>query len=234
MTRTPIFWGLDKSVGLQQAFAQLFLQAGGRYWDDAGNASFDSEAGHRALKFLADTFRHGLADANLVYSGNGPHPLVSGRCALTLGGWSIQHNAEANDPRVADDIAAGPALKPDADSLPQPVAWFDKLAIADNTMNADGAWHLLTFLAGAANEDGLARLSGSLPARRDLAARPWLTPMARQVLTSADRAISQPVNPVMMQLGPTVRTLLEPAIRGSASVTSTLRAIDRKVDDLHA
>ncbi|OIV39491.1 hypothetical protein BIV57_01275 [Mangrovactinospora gilvigrisea] len=231
---TPIFWNVDKSIGLQQTFAQLFLQAGGRYWDSGGKAAFDSEAGHQALGFLVATFHDGLADVNQVYTGNGPAPLTSGASAMTLNGWAAQQNAQSNAPHVAAHIVAGPALAPHPGARPTPIAWIDKLAIAHNTKNPDGAWQLLTHLAGARQLDALARLSGSLPARSDLEAAPWLTPMARQVLANADHAVSQPVNPVMMQLGPVVQALLEPAVRGSVSVADTLKAIDTKVDALYA
>lgn len=230
----PIDWAVDKSIGLQQTFAQLFLQAGGRYWDDSGKASFNSEAGNRALTYLVDTYKLGLADVNQVYSGDGPRPLVAGSSALTLNGWLIQQNADSYNKSVSSAIVAGPPLRADPNSKPVSVAWINKLAIARNTKSPDAAWKLVTFLAGAAQLNELARLLGTLPARKDLASTSWMTPMAKQVMATADQAISQPVNPVMLQLGPAVQSLLEPAIRRTTSVSDTLKAIDDKVNSLHA
>lgn len=230
--KIPIDWGMNKSIALQQAYAQLFFQAGGKYWDASGKASFNSEAGVKSLTFLVDTYKQGLADVHQVYSGNGPNGLVSGESAMTYNGWTVQQNAIQYKKNVENDIVAGPALKMDAQSKPVGVSWIDKLTIARNSKNPDGAWKLLTFMTSKEQMTKFAQLYGNLPTRKDLSTASWLTPMAKQVLATADDAISQPNNPVMLQLGPAVEALLEPAIRGSVSVVDTLKAIDQKVDSL--
>lgn len=228
--KAPIDWGLDKSIGLQQAFAQLFLEAGGSYFDDNGKAQFNSEAGVKALTFLTDTYRRGLADVNMVDSGNGPSSLSRGETAMSLRGFSAQINATQYAPKVVTKLAAGPALRPTAEAKSKAVAWINKFAIAANTKDPDGAWKLLTHLVSKDTLSRFTQLNAALPARKDLADASWITSLGRQILRTAPTAISQPPNPKMLQIGPAVTTLLEPAIRGSASVSKTLAAIDAKVD----
>ncbi len=230
----PISWMQDKSIGLQQTFAILFLQAGGKYWDAAGKPSFNSEAGKKALTYLVKACTDGLADVNQVYSGSGPQPLVSGESAMALYGMAVYANAEENAKAVMPSLVAGPGLKPTTADKPVSVAWVNKLAMAKNTKSPDAAWALIQFLTGKAQGGEFVHLAGNLPTRRDLADLPWLTGMSKQVLATAEYAISQPANPVMMQLGPAVKALLEPAIRGTVSVDDTLKQIDDKVSQLNA
>lgn len=229
----PIDWNLDKSIGLQQSFAQLFLQAGGQYWTD-GKASFASDAGAKALTFMVETYREGLADPNMVYSGSGPRPVVSGQASQTLNGVTVLQNATENDQAAEGKIVVGPGLKADASAKPTSAAWINKIAIAANSKNPDQAWELVKFLAGAEQLSDFSRLYGALPPRSDLADAPWITGGRKQILATAADAVSQPPHPTMMQLGPAVKTLLEPAIRGAVGVPETLKAIDDKVNSLKA
>ncbi|QNP57332.1 ABC transporter substrate-binding protein [Tessaracoccus defluvii] len=227
----PIDFGIDKSIGLQQAFAQLFLQAGGQYWTD-GKASFNSDAGNRALSFFVDLYQAGLADPNMVFSGNGPRPIIAGQAAMSLGGVQILGNAESNNKELAEKLVVGPGLKSEASSEARSVAWINKLAIAKGTKRADDAWELVRYLAAAPQLSEVSRLYDALPPRRDLADADWMDERRKGILATADSAVSQPPNPKMMALGPEVNSLLEPAIRGSVSVAETLKAIDAKVDSL--
>lgn len=229
----PIDWGQDKSIGLQQAFAQLFLQAGGQYWVD-GKASFASDQGMKALTFMVDTFKEGLADPNMVYSGSGPRAVISGQATQTLSGVAVLQNASETAKDVEDKIVVGPGLKADASGRPTSVAWINKVAIAANSKNPDQAWEFVKFLASADQLGEVSRLYGALPPRSDLADASWINAGRKQILATAADAVSQPPNPVMMQLGPAVKTLLEPAIRGEVSVPDTLKAIDDKVNSLKA
>ncbi|MGJ6980698.1 ABC transporter substrate-binding protein [Aestuariimicrobium soli] len=230
--RSPIYWGLDKSIGVQQAFAQLFLQAGGEYFNADGKATFNSEAGKKALTFMASTFADGLSDINMVSSGNGPSFLAQGASAMTFSGAATIQNARDNAKDVVDKIVVGPALKPDAAGNATSVSWVNKLAIARTTKDADGAWKLLTHLTSKDQLNEIDNLWGTLPPRKDLADASWLTGELKTVMASADNTTSQPRSPKMMQLGPAVKDLLEPALRGSATVEDTLKAIDAKLDSL--
>lgn len=231
--KAPIDWGIDEAVGLQQAFAQLFLEAGGTYWDANGKAQFDSDAGTKALTFLVDTYQQGLADYNMVNTGSGPSSLVRGASAMTYGGVSQTINAAQFNKAVVSKLVAGPALKMDASTPSKPVAWINKFAISAHSKDPDGAWDLITYLMSRDVLSKFDDLNSSLPARKDLAGEAWLGTMGKQILTTASAAITQPPNPKMLQVGPDMTTLLQKAIRGGASVASTLSAIDQKVDSIN-
>lgn len=230
--QSPIDWALDQSIGLQQSFAQLFLQAGGEYFDANGKATFNSPAGVKALEFMVGTFTDGLADYNVVWPGNGPRPMGSGLSAMTFNGTQVTANIRANAPDVADKITVGPALKPEDGGTPLSVAWINKFAIAKSTKDADGAWKLLTHLTSKDQLGKIDELYGNLPPRKDLANEAWLTDDDKKLLEAAQNSTSQPRHPKMMQLGGAVKELLEPAIRGQAGVEQTLAAIDAKIDSL--
>lgn len=232
--KSPIYFGLDKSIGLQQRFAHLMLSAGGTYWDASGKPQFSSDAGHKALQYLVDAFQHGLSDYNLVSSGSGPLPPVQGLSGLALDGAALPHNAELNDKSVLPLLAAGHGIQETSSSKPTALAFVNKLAIAKNTKNPDGAFELITFICSQEHGGDFARYFGGMPVRKDLADAAWLTGIYKDIAATATNAVSQPSNPVMMSLGPAVNQLLEPAIRGNVSVTATLAAIDAKVQSLAA
>lgn len=232
--QSPIDWALDQSIGLQQSFAQLFLQAGGEYFDGTGKATFNSPAGVKALEFMVGTFTDGLADFNVVWPGNGPRPLASGLSAMTFNGSQVTSNAKANAPDVAAKITVGPALKPEAGDTATSVAWVNKFAIAKSTKDADGAWKLLQHLTAKEQLGKIDELYGNLPPRKDLANEAWLSESDKELMAAAQESTSQPRNPKMMQLGGAVKELLEPAIRGQVGVEETLSAIDAKIDSLDA
>ena len=232
--KSPIYFGLDKSIGLQQRFAHLMLSAGGTYWDASGKPQFGSEAGQKALQYMVDAFQHGLSDYNVVWSGNGPLPPVLGLSGLALDGAALPRNAEVNDKSVLPLLGAGHGIQMNSSSQPTALAFVNKLAIAKNTKNPDGAFELIKFICSKQYGGDFARYYGGMPVRKDLADAAWLAGIYKDIAATATNAVSQPSNPVMMSLGPAVNQLLEPAIRGSVSVTATLAAIDAKVASLGA
>lgn len=231
--QSPIYFGLDKSIGLQQRFAHLMLSAGGTYWDASGKATFNSEAGKKALQFMVDCFQSGLSDYNVVYSGNGPVPIVQGLAGMGLDGSAVPQNAQTNDESVFPKLESGVGIKMDSSSDPVTLAFVNKLAIAKNSKNPDDAFELIKFICSKENAGEFAKNYGGLPVRKDADAS-WLDGIYKNIADTAQNAVSQPSNPVMMSLGPAVNQLLEPAIRGSVSVEDTLKAIDAKVDSLEA
>lgn len=231
----PIDWGLGPSgaIGLQQAWAQLYLQAGGTYFSPSGKAEFDSVAGEKSLTFLVDTYKQGLADFHQIDSANGPTSLVSGASAMTFSGAGVALNAAQYDKSVVSKLVAGPPLKVDANGSSRPAAWINKFAISAKTKDPDGAWSLVQYLTSPKVLSQVDDLIQSLPSRQDLSKAAWIGTMGDQILATASNSISQPQNPKMLQVGPDVETLLEKAIRGGASVSATLAAIDKTVDSIN-
>lgn len=230
----PIYFGLDKSIGLQQRFAHLMLSAGGTYWDSSGKPQFSSEAGRASLQYMVDTFQHGLSDYNVVWSGNGALPPVQGLSGLALDGAALPRNAEVNQASALPLLSAGKGIQMTSSSQPTALAFVNKLAIAKNTKDPDAAFELIKFVCSPEHGGDFARYYGGMPVRQDLANASWLTGIYKDIAATATNAVSQPANPVMMSLGPAVNQLLEPAIRGKASVAATLAAIDAKVASLTA
>ncbi|MDO5722546.1 MAG: sugar ABC transporter substrate-binding protein [Actinomycetaceae bacterium] len=227
---SPIWWGIDKSIGLQQGFAQLMLQNGAQYWTADGKANFNDKPGKEALEFLVSTFDKGLSDYNLVYSGNGPRPLVAGQAAIGLGGMTEFANAEENDPSVKENLLVGPAIAGPSASEGSVAAWINKLAISKDSKHPDEAWKFIEFMLSKDGMSGFDEVYGVLPARADLENEDWLGGPGKALMEVAKSAQSQPPHPGMMQFGKEINQLLEPAVRGTQSVDDTLVAIDAKLD----
>lgn len=227
---SPIWWGIDKSIGLQQGLAQLMLQNGANYWKEDGKANFNDKPGKEALEFLVSTFDKGLSDYNLVYSGNGPRPLVAGQAAIGLGGMTEFANADENAPEVKENLLVGPPIAGPSASEGSVAAWINKLAISKDSKNPDEAWKFIEFMLGKEAMSGFDKVYGQLPARADLETEEWLGDPGKALMEVAKNAQTQPPHPGMMQFGKEITQLLEPAVRGTQSVDDTLAAIDAKLD----
>lgn len=227
---SPIFWGTDKSIGLQQGFAQLMMQNEAKYWKEDGTSNFSSPQAREALDFLVTSFKEGTADYHLVYSGSGARPLVSGQSAMGLGSRNDYYNAESTNPEVAKQLLIGPALVGPSASKGAAGAWINKLAIAKNSKNPDKAFEFISFLMEKDNLSAFDESYGVLPVRTDLAEASWLGETGLQLMALAKDAQSQPPHPGMMQFGGDINKLLDPAVRGSVGVDETLAAIDQKLN----
>ena len=225
-------WRQDTSIGLQQAFAQLFFQAGGEYFDDSGAATFSSEAGTRALEYLMSFYEDDLSSVNDVYSGSGATPIVAGEAALSFDGISTLQNAEQNNPDALDELVFGMPLSATAGGDPVTCSWVNKLAISAHTEDPDGAWQLLTHLTSGDNKALMADLTGSLPARTDADDDPYVAGLPQEFLAASDYAVTQPPHPDMLEIGPAIKTQLERAIRLEAGAEQILQDIDAAIDDI--
>lgn len=227
---SPIWWGIDKSIGLQQGFAQLMLQNGAEYWKADGTANFSDKPAKEALQFLVSTFDEGLSDYNLVFSGNGPRPLIAGQSAIGLGGMSDFANADENDAAVKEQLIVGPPLAGPSAAEGSTAAWINKLAISKDSKHPDEAFAFIEFLMRAENMSEFDKVNGNLPTRTDLEQEEWLGESGKALMKVAQNAQTQPAHPGMMQFGKEINQLLEPAIRGTAGIDETLNAIDQKLD----
>lgn len=225
-------WRQDTSIGIQQAYAQLFFQAGGSYFDPSGAATFASDAGVQALEFLMDFYSEDLSSVNDVYSGSGPVPIVAGEAGITFDGINTLQNAEQNDESVIDQIVFGPPLSEEPGGSPVTCTWVNKLAISADTEDPDGAWELLTFLLSGDNKTLMPRLTGSLPSRTDVDDDEYVSGIPAQILEASEHAVTQPPHPDMLEIGPAIKTQLERAIRLEASAEEILHSIDDDIDGI--
>ena len=178
-------WRQDTSIGIQQAFAQLFFQADGSYFDDSGAATFTSDAGVRALEYLMDFYSEDLSSVNDVYSGSGPVPLVAGEAGITFDGINTLQNAEQNDESAIEEIVFGAPLSEEPGGSPVTCTWVNKLAISAETKDQDGAWQLLTYLLSGDNKTLMPRLTGSLPTRTDVDDDDYVSGIPSEILLAS-------------------------------------------------
>jgi multiple sugar transport system substrate-binding protein len=230
---SPIYWNHDKSIGLQQSFAQLILQAGGTYWKEDGSAQFSSDPCVAALDYLVSCFKDQLSDVNQVYSGAGPNPVVAGASVTHFGGVSTVTNARANAPDIVAQLIAGPPLASAKGGKPTTTAWVNKLAISARTKDRDGAWQLLQHLVNHDSSEKLAELYGGLPARSDLANAAYLKDIPAGLPAAAPYVVTQPAHPNMLIIGPTINTAVEKAVRMQADVKTVLAELDDKLNEIN-
>ncbi|ACQ82223.1 extracellular solute-binding protein family 1 [Beutenbergia cavernae DSM 12333] len=225
-------WGQDQSIGLQQTFAQLLLQAGGTYYDESGKAQFSSEPGVLALEYLTGFYRDGLADVNMQDQGTGPRALVAGQAAMTYTGTFTVRNAVDNAPEIVEQLVAGPPLIGPSGS-PVTSAWINKLGIAASTDDPDGSWQLVEHMLSRANVEQLDALFGGLPARSDLTDAEYLTDTPPGFIEAAEHIVPQPAHPNMLQIAPEINTAMQDAIRNPDDVERVLADLDATIDEIN-
>ncbi len=229
----PVDLGADRSVGLQQSYAQLMFQAGGTYYDDSGKAIFASDQGVKALDYMTGFYRRNEASADQVNTGTGPSPFVAGDTAMGFSGFSTIQNARQFAPDVEKDIVLGDPLAVDSSGKPTTSAWINKLGISAKTKNRDGAWQLLQFLNNQDNSAKLAELYGGLPARKDLADAPYLKDISPNLVKAAQYIVPQPPSPNMLAIAPQINTSMQEAIRLGKSSKDILAALDAKINEIN-
>lgn len=225
-------WGQDNSIGLQQTYAQLFLQAGGSYYDEAGKAQFASPEGIQALTYLTSFYRNGLADVNTVDQGAGASPLVSGKSAMTFSGYPLQRNAQQNKPEVEQQLVAGPPLTGPSGS-PVTCSWINKLGISAKAKDPDGAWSLVQHMLSKPVAEQLGKLYSALPARKDLTDAEYVQGISPGLLDAAEYIVPQPPHPNMLTIAPEINTFLQDAIRNPDEVERVLRDLDAKINEIN-
>lgn len=229
----PVSWGADKSVGLQQAYAQLLLQKGGTYYDAAGKATFASASGVAALDFMTGFYRRKESSSDIVASGTGASPFVAGTHAMTFSGFGEIQNARQFAPEVEQDIVVGAPLAADSSGKPVTSAWINKLGISAKTKDRDGAWQLLKFLTQKDTSATVAELYGGLPARTDLSDAAYLKGISPELVNAAKYVVPQPPSPNMLAIAPQINTSLQQAIRLQGSSRDILTALDSKINELN-
>lgn len=232
--QTPIYWNTDRSIGLQQSFAQLMLQAGGTYYDAEGRAVFASEAGVRALEYMVSFFRDGLSDINQVFTGAGPNPLVAGEVASAFGaGFGSITNARQNAPDIVPLIVSGPPLAADAGGEPITSAWINKIAMSANSANPDAAWALMQYLVSREVAENLSQLFGGLPARSDLVDAAYLDGISPGFTAASAHIVPQPAHPNMLIIANEINTAVERALRQQAGPEEVLSDLDATINQIN-
>ncbi|MCE4026246.1 extracellular solute-binding protein [Microbacterium sp. Au-Mic1] len=229
----PVDWGIDKSVGLQQTYAQLMFQAGGTYYDSSGKATFASDEGVAALEYMMGFYRRGQASSDMVNSGTGAQPVVNGDAAMTFSGLGAISNAKQFKPEVVEDLIVGLPLAMDAHSDRATTAFVNKIGISARSKNPDAAWKLLSFITDENNSVKLAELYAGLPARSDETDAPYLKGLSPNLTAAARYVVPQPPNANMLAIAPLINTSLQQAVRLQGTAKSILTELDRQIDELN-
>jgi multiple sugar transport system substrate-binding protein len=220
-------------VGLFQIYAQMLYQADGSFFDDNGKSQLSGAPGLRALEYLVSFFQEGLANANVVYQGTGPYPLVAGTAALNYNSIFVAQNAVQNAPDVVKDLHAGLPLTADAGGEPKTIAWINKFAIGSNTKDPDGAWELLSFIASKESSEKFAELWGGLPARTDESDAPFLASVSPGFVEATKYAGALPTTPNLLQIQKEINIAVDAAIRLSGTPQEILANLDKKIDEIN-
>lgn len=150
-------WHLDWSP-----FLSLLWQAGGELTDETGRATFNDEAGVRALSFLHEI--HELVQELDPPADRGLGPPISlGQVASVYADPSLLALVEAVDSTRLGTLLVGPPLKGERRLT---LVETDVYAVPHGAPNPEVAWKLLQFLTEPDVASAYARAIGYLPADR--------------------------------------------------------------------
>lgn len=231
--KNPISWFNDKSIGIQQSFAQLMFQAGGTYWDASGKATFSSEAGKNALDYLTSFYKDGLSDFNDVFTGTGAGAVAAGRSSAEYSGLLVYRNTQDFAEKPTPKIVAGPPLKATAASKPVSSAWVNKFGVAAGTKHQDEAWELVKILTSAPTMETLNERVGALPTRSDAVNSEFFKSLPEGFSKASEFVVTQPPSPNMLAIGPAIKIVLQKAILGQATTDEALAEMDKKVNEIN-
>lgn len=225
-------WGIDDSVGLQQAFSQLFLQAGGQYFNAKGNkAEFDSPAGHTALQYLLTFYKQQLSSASVKTVGSAPPPVATGQAAMEFGNTGAITAATTYAPQIAPQLKMVTPLKFTGGSTPRGLLFVNKLGIYSKTKYPQAAWEWVQYISQPQVLSKWNQVLGALPPLFTLEKQaPWNSGPALDSLKVANYDVPQPSNPAMFSVIHIINDSISQAIYGKLTVNQTLQQIDQQID----
>ncbi|MGW0803264.1 ABC transporter substrate-binding protein [Nonomuraea sp. NPDC002799] len=227
ITRSGVIFPADDPTSMSQAFGSFLFQAGGTFVDESGTkVTWNSEAGKRALGFLADFYNGpkavstGLGEAT---SGAGAqHPLVTGRAAMAVIDEATLKSIHEQSPDVAAKIKLAPPLKDTT------AASFggagNGLFISADSSHKDQAWEFIEYLLKPANAKAYVQAVGGIPARASLAADPELSaqPYIKPYMDAAAQFRGNPNVETWTQQREVLAKEIEAALRGKTSAGEAL------------
>lgn len=225
-------WGIDTSIGLQQAYAQILFQAGGTYYTPDGKPNFSSPEGLKALNWLVSFFKDGLSSVHFVNQPNAPSSLVAGTGAMTYANYGVITNAQSMNKEVVPKLKAALPLKMDASSKPVTSSWNNKYGIGKTTKAPDAGWAWVAHLTSAEWAALQLSIIGQMPARKDLANADFMKGRDPVFIEAANDVVPQPPNPEMLQIVQIINKALDAAIHLQATPEQTLKDIDAKVSEV--
>ncbi|MGM0576481.1 MAG: extracellular solute-binding protein [Myxococcota bacterium] len=221
-------WQGARYEGLVTVFQEILGAHGGRILSPDGRVTVGSEAAVKALTWLRDAVGAGgiTPEAALTWREEPVRFAFQNGEAALMRNWPYAYELlQGPDSEVAGrfDIAPMPA-GPGGSSTA--ALGGGQLGINAFTEHPEAAWRLVAFLTAPEQTLERARVTGQLPARRDLYDDPRLAealPMppeeARRVV---ERARPRPVTPVYAQLSRILQVHLHRALTGQATPRTAL------------
>jgi len=144
-------------------FLPFLYQAGGSFFDEEGNITFDSAETRAALDFYAGFSQQGIGGApSVVDAGWGGEAFGTGRAGMAMeGNWVINFLLE-NYPELNWGVAELPAGEAGQATMAFTVCY----GVAADNDNPEASWQLVNFLTGEAGQARAAEVSfGPMPTR---------------------------------------------------------------------
>jgi multiple sugar transport system substrate-binding protein len=204
--------------------------------DHLTRGAFSGPEFRRAMEFAIGLFRDGLAPpVQGAQIANRYQEFERGRFSMYISGpWDVGEFSRRLSPAMQGKWAIAPLPGPDGPESGVSTAGGSSLVLFRNTKHKDAAWKLIEFLSRPEQQIRLRTLSGSLPARIEAWRDTSLAndPFARVFETQLRRTVAQPPVPEWENISLRIQDKAEAMVLAHAPLDSTLRALDRQVDQL--
>jgi multiple sugar transport system substrate-binding protein len=223
--------------GLVTCFLEYLVAFGGRVMTGDGRVVVDSPESVRALSFLRDLLRDGVAPAEVLtwHEEESRFAFQNGNAAL-MRNWpyAVTLMNTPGESRVAGKFGVAP-MPAGPDGPAAATLGGSQLAINAYSEHPDASWRLVAFLTAPEQMLERARLGG-YPTRPALYDDPRLAdalPIPVSVARSiVERATPRPATPIYSQLSELLQIQLHRALTGQLAPDDALRAAARDMNAL--
>jgi ABC-type glycerol-3-phosphate transport system substrate-binding protein len=223
-----IVWQGARYEGLVTVFNEILGAHGGTILDPGGRVTVHSEAGIRALTFLRDQVRRGIAPREVLtwHEEECRFAFQNGH-ALFMRNWpyAVAAMNDRRESRVAGRFGVAP-MPAGAGGRPTATLGGAPLAINAWSQQPGRAWQLIAFLTAPEQMLERAQIAGQYPARLSVydhatlaAALPVPPDEVRRII---EAAVARPPTPVWAELSSELQVGLHRALTGAAEPRAAL------------
>lgn len=212
----------------------LGLQKGASFLKDRDTrGAFSDSLFRSAFEFYCSFFHEHLAPVGVTQVTNIYQGFAEGFFAMYITGpWNIGEFRRRLPQEMQDRWMTAPLPAPGAVRPGVSLAGGASLAMARSASNKDAVWKLIEYLAGPAQQLEFYRITGNLPARKDVWDDSLLTadPYLRAFRLQLGALASPPPIPQWEQIAMKVQDYAEIGSVGKTPVREVLSRLDRDVD----
>jgi multiple sugar transport system substrate-binding protein len=186
-----------------------------------------------AFEFYCSFFHEGLAPVGITQVTNIYQGFSEGFFAMFITGpWNIGELRRRLPPEMQDNWMTAPLPGPGTDGLGVSLAGGSSLAMTRTASNKDAVWKLIEYLVDPAQQRDFYRITGNLPARREVWDDTLLTndPCMRAFRVQLGALASPPAIPQWEQIAMKVQEYAELGSVGKTPVPEILGRLDRDVN----